>query len=210
MFCFVSQTNLLRRQQQTDTVNFLSTINSFTMTTFAKTIFTVVLLVVFSFGLKAQVQLFPMTINAPANSAELTGIGITYVESLVKGNFKSAEEVMASNFMVYQAGGDSLTKEALIKTWKGYHAEATALTFTNGEVVAMNVKEGPSKGDWALIWGLASWTPNVTKQPIFSFTHMALQIEKGKVIRGYQFEDNLSIMMQMGYQLVPPATASKP
>ncbi|MEZ4828035.1 MAG: nuclear transport factor 2 family protein [Bacteroidia bacterium] len=179
------------------------------MTTFAKTVFTAILIFTFSTGLRAQVQLFPMSINAPVNNAELVGIATQYVESLVKGEFKAADALIASNFMIYHAGGDSLNKEALIKIWKSYHADATGLSFTNGEILAMTIKEGPSKGDWALIWGLASWTPNVTKQPVYSYTHMALQIEKGKVIKSYQFEDNLAVMMQMGYQLVPPVTTSR-
>ncbi|MDX2249889.1 MAG: nuclear transport factor 2 family protein [Bacteroidia bacterium] len=179
------------------------------MKTFAKNLLATIFTFTFFAPVWAQVQLYPMSINSPANSAELNAIATQLVESVVTGNLQKTEALLSNDFMIYFSGGDSLTKEGFIKMWKGYHADATGHSFTNGEVVAVSVKEGPSAGDWALVWGLTQWTPNTTQSTIYSYVHLSIQIKKGKVTRCYQFQDQLPIVMQLGYQLIPPATASK-
>ena len=170
------------------------------------------LLLCFSLALAvhAQVNIHQPKVVIPANETKLKALAIDFADALVRNEIEKARSLMHPDFVIYGADVDSLDRDGYLKLWKGYHAEATELGIPEGSVMAIRIEEGTEVGDWAALYGMAQWTPTGRDRPVSSWMHMLIKVENGQVARIYNFEDQLSILMQMGYQVVPPdASASK-
>jgi ketosteroid isomerase-like protein len=143
-------------------------------------------------------------VSIPSNEAQLKTLAIDFAKSLVTNDIETARSLMHPDFVIYGADTDSLNRDGYLDLWKRYHAEASSLGIPQGSVMALQIEEGPEAGDWAAFYGMSQWTPTGMQHPVSSWMHMLIRVEDGKVLRIYNFEDQLSILTQMGYQVVPP------
>lgn len=151
-----------------------------------------------------QVNIEQPIVSIPANEAQLKALAIDFSTALVTHDLETARSLMHPDFVIYGVEADSLNRDGYLDLWKRYHAQATSHGIPQGSVMALQIEEGSEAGDWAAFYGMAQWTPTGMQHPVSSWMHMLIRIEAGQVIRVYNFEDHLSILMQMGYQVVPP------
>lgn len=189
---------------------FTSTFNSLAMKTILKN--TVLVLVSFFFlnSVMAQVNLDRMAYSTPANKAEIEEMGLKFANAMISGDFETMKSLMGDNFVIYGVSKDSLDREGYIDLWKGYHAEASNHAIPEGGVFALEFtgNQQGMDGTWLMVYALATWTPNQTQKPVYSWVNMTMKVEKGKFTTAYNVQDNLAVVLQSGFQLVPPSTAS--
>lgn len=163
---------------------------------------------IFSFLLaSAQVKLEKTQIKIPENSEELQTLGLDFISKLVQGQLDGAGALISDEFLYFNSE-KPLKKDAFLALWKSYHADASELGIKEGGIMSLEIVDGSEQGQYVLIYGLQSWTPNSTKKPVSSWGHLMIKIQEEKISQVYEFQDNLSIMMQMGFSLNPPANPS--
>lgn len=186
-------------------VHFNNIINHLIMTN-SRSLLTLILGVLFTASLSAQVNI--ETPNTKVGSKANSELAKNFLTHLLTGNFAKAQTFMHDDFYAQDSGSpDSMNTEALIDRWKGYRTESHSNGF-NGSMTSIDVLDGPQKGSWAMTWGLAQWTGNEADQPTFSYTHIGFRIKDKKIHRMYVYQDNLSIVMQNGFTLIPPKGSS--
>ena len=178
-----------------------------TTTVFKHTVIAIIAIFSTAFSF-AQVNFTSMDYSIPKNQAQLITLGNDFFHSLVSGDFEKVSSLMTDDFQVFGNGPQPLDKQTFIDVWKGYHKDGTSHGISEGQIFAVNIKEGPLAGPVILMWGAASWTPNGADKPIVSWVHNVMQVKDGKIGLIYHHQDQLSILMQMGFTVVPPSNQS--
>lgn len=169
-----------------------------------KSIILFVCIALLSFTGLAQVNLDYTPTRIPGNEQGIKEIAHQLLSHLVSGKLDQAGELLTTDFQNF-ASENPINKTAFLDMWKDYHANATDLNIKEGGLMAFEILEGSEKGIYVGMYGLMGWTPKQTQKPINVWGHLMLKIENGKISQIYEFQDNLSSMMQMGYTLTPPA-----
>lgn len=154
--------------------------------------------------LQAQVAISPMPVQALSTDSPTYQVAQQALTAAISGDTETLEGLLHPDFVAYGADTDSLDREGYVNLWKGYHAGAHDLGISQGQMFAVDTEAIPSIGSAAMFWGLAQWTPNEAPQPVYAWTHMVIGISEGKVRLLYNFQDQLAVMMQAGFTLVPP------
>lgn len=155
--------------------------------------------------LQAQVTHVPM--QAEIGSSDHQQLAEDFYTAMIGQDYASVQSMLAPDFTYYASGGDSLNAEGLIGMWKGYEEtshNSQAVIFSS----SMNVPQGPFMGEYVLAWLQASWIDNATGQETGAWIHEIIKINDGKIELMYNYQDNLSIVLQSGFTLTPPASAS--
>lgn len=168
--------------------------------------FLVLMAMIFSVGVQAQTNIQHMEAMIPKDADKIYEDVNSFFTALVVGDFDKAQSYLHKDFVIIGAAPDSMNAAGYLDLWRSYHAEATDLAIVDGYLTPIEFKEGLNNGKAALIWGAATWTPKTTKTPVYSWMHAAVSFQDKKIRRIYYFEDNLAVMMQMGYSLVPPSS----
>lgn len=152
----------------------------------------------------AQVNLDITKTRIPANDQEIKELAHTFLTHLVQGNMDHAGDLLSNEFQNF-GSEKPMNKANFLKMWKTYHDEATDLAIKEGGLMAFEIVDGSEKGTYAGVYGLMTWTPKQTQKPVNIWGHMMIKVENGKISQIYDFQDNLSSMMQMGFTLTPPS-----
>ena len=136
--------------------------------------------------------------------------GINFVKAVTGGDWAKAQTYMAPGFMHYGPGAaDSANVEQYAKIWQENYTTQKNREVSITAGTSMQVKEGPQKGDWVLIWcdykALFTDTGKTAGMPV----QLTLQLKDGKVAVEQSYYDTGSMMMQLGWTLIPPKMAKK-
>lgn len=153
----------------------------------------------------SQVNLQHKQTRIPANEQEIKTLTHTFLNHLVTGKIDQAGELLSPDFSNF-ASEKPMDKANFLSMWEGYHKTSTDASIKEGGLMAFEILDGPEKGTYAGVYALTSWTPKQTQKPVNVWSHMMLKVENGKISQIYEFQDNLSSMMQMGYTLNPPGS----
>ncbi|RMG72960.1 MAG: nuclear transport factor 2 family protein [Bacteroidetes bacterium] len=156
--------------------------------------------------LQAQVHTYYMEPTVITNEA-IPQLVQDWFTAKLSGDFEEMATYMADDFQVFGTDEQAMNKEAYINLWKGYYAENESQGIQSGGYFAVSFDEGEMAGDWVVYTGQATWTPKGGNQVVSWFCQM-VKVENQKIVLSYHFQDNLPIMMQMGFSLQPPAQAA--
>ena len=156
-------------------------------------------------SLLAQVDITPMPAQLLPAEGPAYAAAHHLLEAAVTGDFDQMRRLLAPDFLAYGASPDSLHAEAYVQLWAGYHAEATGLALSQGQMFAISTEALPGIDAAALFWGVAQWTPQGAPQPVYAWTHLVIGLSGDQVKLVYTFQDQLPVMLQYGFSLVPPS-----
>ena len=125
-----------------------------------------------------------------------------FVNTLVADDLVAAKTFMADNFMNYGPGvSDSSALEATLTDWKTFNKSNLNPKFPF-IMQTFSVLSGRLKGNWVSLWGNYSATikEKAVSQPVYS----VFRVVGGKIISERDYFDNLSIMKQRGFSVIPP------
>ncbi len=152
-----------------------------------------------------QVLNFESSDNSTANGDLVN----QWFQSKLAGDFATMESLMSEDFVIMGVDGNpTLSRAEYVETWKGYGQGNSEQGLSQAVAIPIHIKEGEMAGEWVIFTGEASWTPQPTGQEIISWFTTYAKIENGKIVLAYHFQDNLPVMMQMGFTLTPPSWAT--
>lgn len=168
-------------------------------------IITIIISLFFSHAVNAQVN--PVRIQAEIGSSANQELTERFYDALINGEYDQVEQMLSPNFMYYASGGDSLDATGMIEMWKGYDETSTD-DAVNLFSASMNVPSGAFTGDFVLAWLQASWFDETVQNTVGAWIHEIIQVQDNKIVLIYNYQDNLSIMLQSGFSIQPPSSAS--
>jgi hypothetical protein len=173
-----------------------------------KTLIPFVALIFAAFSLQAQSKMTPLATAVSPDAQANIAVYEQLMLGLLNGNYDQAYAVLAEDFYMLGEGPDTLRRDGLIELWKGYASQNESQS-GQGWATSLDLSSPDLNGTWVMAWLHGQWTMKGTDQPIHSWVHQAAQVEDGKIKVIYQFQDNLAVLMQMGFQVVPPATENR-
>lgn len=174
------------------------------MNTISNVFMVVVCLLTISSPVFSQSNVEMLQPTIPENNTELATLVDDWFHAKVSGDFEEMKSLMAEGFMIYGTDAKPMGRDEYIGLWKSYGEFNTSQSLLSGGSFAVTFPDGEMKGDWVYYTIEASWTPQGMEEPIVSWATLIVKIEDRKVAMAYHFQDNLPIMMQMGYTLSPP------
>jgi ketosteroid isomerase-like protein len=183
-------------------------LNSFTMKTVFKHTVLALAAILFTTLSFAQVELTTVEYEIPENKDQLVTLASDFYDALIGGDFDKMASLMSDDFQILGTGPEPLGKKDYIELWKSYHRDGDVHGISDGNIIPIQANNGGLEGPALLAWGLASWTPRGADKPIFSWMHMAMRVKNGKINLIYNYQDQLPILMQSGFKVVPPAAQS--
>lgn len=148
-----------------------------------------------------------MVTDNPTAERDIQAVS-TYVNAMVTGEQDKARALLATNFKTFGPGPlDSADVEKLMNSWQENYK-----THSNRKVSMLwqtfRVVTGDLKGNWVSVWGNYSGTIN-GKEIMVPFHNACHLNDEGKIDREFTYFDNLSILMALGFKLVPPKQPKK-
>lgn len=138
------------------------------------------------------------------DNIEIATLVDNWFHAKISGDFEAMKGMMAESFMIYGAEEKPMSRDEYVTLWKSYNESNSEQSILSGGSFAVTFPDGEMKGDWVYYTIQASWTPKGMEDAIVSWATTMAKIEEGKVAMAYHFQDNFSIMMQMGFTLSAP------
>lgn len=152
----------------------------------------------------------PMTVNP--NAQRDIQLVIDYVNAVtVTGDQEKARALVSPSYMAHGPGGaDSATIE---QTLKNYQQGQKFQINRKNEFSAQSfrIPSGAMQGDWVSLWGYYTYTDTHTpagQTVSFPYQYTA-KVDKGKIVRDRLYFDELSVLKQFGFKLIPPGAPTK-
>ncbi len=174
------------------------------MKTISRIITAVVFLLTICTATFSQSNVEIMQPTIAAQNVELSTLVDNWFHAKVSGDFTAMKRMMAESFVIYGTEEKPLNRDEYVALWKSYKEYNSEQSLLSGGAFAVTFPEGEMEGDWVYYSVEASWTPKGMETPIVSWATMIVKVENGKIVMAYHFQDNLPIMMQMGFTLTPP------
>lgn len=176
------------------------------MKTFSQ--FFLLLLLVGNLSAQQAIQLTPMNLQPSPKGNQDVVIFEKLMNALQQGDAETARQYLHEDFYILGMDSDTVFRDGYIKIWQGY-AQENESAQAEGWATATRIPSGEMKGDWVMAWIGAQWTLKGSDHPIYSWEQQTAKIVDGKLKYAYHFQDGLSILMQMGYQILPPQQGDK-
>jgi len=160
-------------------------------------------LIVLSF---ISISLFACTSSAGKIEKANLAIAKQYVNAVETMNIETMDSLLADNYMGYGPSvGDSTNKEEALSSWK-YNTENLyeSIKYTNHTELAVTIKEGRAKGNWALNWAYLTIKYKDGRGPVNLWVSSAYLIENGKIVMSRTFYNEADVLRQLNYTIVPP------
>jgi hypothetical protein len=160
-------------------------------------------LIVLSF---ISLSLFACTSSEDKKEEANLAIAKKYVQAVETMNIEAMDSLLADNYMGYGPSvGDSTNKEEAIASW-AYNAENLyeSIEYTHHTELAVTVKEGRAKGDWALNWAYLTIKYKDGRGPVTLWVNSVYLIENGKIAMSRTFYNEADVLRQLNYSINPP------
>jgi hypothetical protein len=152
-----------------------------------------------------SMSLFACTSSAGNKEKENLAIAKRYVSAVETMNIEAMDSLLADNYMGYGPSvGDSTNKEEALSSYK-YNIENLyeSIKYTNHTELAVTVKEGRAKGDWALNWAYLTIKYKGRTEPVNLWVNAVYLIENGKIVMSRTFYNEADVLRQLGYTFNP-------
>ncbi|MBO0933019.1 nuclear transport factor 2 family protein [Fibrella aquatilis] len=153
-------------------------------------------------------QYVPMT-NNPNGGRDIQ-VASEYVTAItVTGDFDKARGLVSSAYIAHGPGGaDSATIEKTVKLHQTFHQYQTNRK-NEFSAQSFRIPSGNMKGDWVSLWGYYTYTDmRGGKAVTFPYQYTA-KVTNGKIETDRLYYDELSILKQFGFKLIPPGVPAK-
>jgi hypothetical protein len=152
--------------------------------------------------------LFACTSSADKKEKANLAIAKKYVNAVETMNVETMDSLLADNYIGYGPSvGDSTNKEEALSSWK-YNTENLyeSIKYTHHTELAVTVKEGRAKGDWALNWAFLTIKYKDGRGPVNIWVNSVYLIENGKIVMSRTFYNEADVLRQLNYSIDPPNT----
>ena len=129
-----------------------------------------------------------------------------YMQAVETLNIGTMDSLLADNYMGYGPSvGDSTNKAEALASWK-YNTENLyeSIKYTNHTELAVTIKEGRAKGDWALNWAYLTIKYKDGRGPVNLWVNSVYLIENGKIVMSRTFYNEADVLRQLDYITVSP------
>jgi len=160
-------------------------------------------LIVLSF---ISISLFACTSSADKTEKANLAIAKLYIDAVETMNYETMDSLLADNYKGYGPSvGDSTNKEEALASWK-YNTENLyeSIKYTNHTELAVTIKEGRAKGDWALNWAYLTIKYKDGRGPVNLWVNSVYLIENGKIVMSRTFYNETDVLRQLNYSIVSP------
>jgi limonene-1,2-epoxide hydrolase len=150
-------------------------------------------------------SLFACTSSADKKEKANLAIAKKYVNAVETMNYETMDSLLADNYMGYGPSvGDSTNKAEALASWK-YNTENLyeSIKYTHHTELAVNIKEGRAKGDWALNWAYLTIKYKDGRGPVNLWVNSVYLIENGKIVMSRTFYNEADVLRQLNYTLAP-------
>jgi len=133
-------------------------------------------------------------------------IAYKYMQAVETMNIETMDSLLADNYVGYGPSvGDSTNKAEALSSWK-YNTENLyeSIKYTNHTELAVTIKEGRAKGDWALNWAYLTIKYKDGRGPVNLWANSVYLIENGKIVMSRTFYNEADVLRQLNYTIVPP------
>lgn len=150
-----------------------------------------------------------VVVDNPNAEADMKVVGDFLNALIVSADYTKAQSLVAPTYMGHgPALTDSANIEKTLKEWR-----TNDKTMRNRKISfvtqTFRVTVGPQKGDWVSLWGDCAFTDVATgKTALFPIQYTA-KVADGKILGDRVYFDNLAVIQQLGYTVVPPVVAKK-
>jgi limonene-1,2-epoxide hydrolase len=151
-------------------------------------------------------SLIACTSSAGKLEKENLAIAKQYINAVETMNYETMDSLLAENYMGYGPSvGDSTNKAEALASWK-YNTENLyeSIKYTNHTELAVTVKEGRAKGDWALNWAYLTIKYKDGRGPVNLWVNSVYLIENGKIVMSRTFYNESDVLRQLNYTIVSP------
>jgi len=153
-----------------------------------------------------SMSLFACTSSAGNKEKENLAIAKRYVNAVETMNIEAMDSLLADNYMGYGPSvGDSTNREEALSNYK-FNIENLyeSIKYTNHTELAVTVKEGRAKGDWALNWAYLTIKYKDGTGPVNLWVNAVYLIENGKIVMSRTFYNEADVLRQLGYSFDSP------
>jgi hypothetical protein len=160
-------------------------------------------LIVLSF---ISISLFACTSSADKKEKANLAIAKKYVNAVETMNYATMDSLLADNYKGYGPSvGDSTNKAEALESWK-YNTENLyeSIKYTHHTELAVTIKEGRAKGDWALNWAYLTIKYKDGRGPVNLWVNSVYLIENGKIVMSRTFYNETDVLRQLNYTIVSP------
>ena len=122
-----------------------------------------------------------------------------YVDAMMNANADKVKSLVNEGFKEYgPAAKDSMTVDEALAFWENVNKTSADQKAGTLYMIAIQVNEGPLKGDWLDVWGNYTAIDKETKENIIIPWHSAFFIENNKISSRRSWWDNLAPSLQLG------------
>lgn len=157
--------------------------------------------------LKAQQEFWQLPLIEQENAGGNSTLANDWFDAKIAGDFSAMGSLMTDDFQIFGVTEKPLDKAGYVEEWQTYHSYNKSMTINQRTVLPIHIEGGEMTGDWVILTGEASWMLRPTEEKIISWFTTFIKVENEKVVLAYHFQDNLPIMLQMGYSLQAPEWA---
>jgi limonene-1,2-epoxide hydrolase len=128
-----------------------------------------------------------------------------YLHAVDSNDVGTMESLLADNYKGYGPSiGDSITKKEAIENWKEHLTNLyETLDFTQSQIIALTIPEGPTAGDWVSNWVYLTIKYKDGRGPVHIWVNAIYKIENGKIARSRTFYNEADVLRQLGHVMVP-------
>jgi limonene-1,2-epoxide hydrolase len=152
-----------------------------------------------------SMSLFACTSSADKKEKANLAIAKKYVNAVETMNYETMDSLLADNYKGYGPSvGDSTNKAEALASWK-YNTENLyeSIKYTSHTELAVTIKEGRAKGDWALNWAYLTIKYKDGRGPVNLWVNSVYLIENGKIVMSRTFYNEADVLRQLNYTLAP-------
>lgn len=150
-----------------------------------------------------------MTLQYPTAEEDLNTAKET-VKAYEEGRWEDLRSYLHEDARIYGLGSfDSLNVDQTINYWEKGRETATPTLSEEGTWMSVSIEEGTKEGNWIFHWGMNTLKYESGETITFPY-HVAMRIEKDKVVESRFYYDNMKIIRGLGYAISPPLEDKDP
>ena len=175
--------------------------------------FTLLVACLLTYAASAQTQKAPRqsdVVTFGPNADRDIALVTQYAKDITAGNTEQARRQLAANYRSYGPGAhDSANAEQWLAMWSERYKMQQDRKMTVHASLSTQVKEGPLKGDWVMLWFDYSALSVKEGKTITVPVQLTVKVDNGKVVQERIYYDGLSPLISLGWTAAPPQTAKK-
>lgn len=152
------------------------------------------------------IGLVACTSSAEKSQRENIELVKSYVKSVEEMDYEAMEKFLADDYLgLGPSFGDSIRKDAAVKTWKSNVASLyERIHYNRSKFVAVTIPEGENKGEWVANWAELNIVFKSGRGSVTILANTNYLLKNGKIVRSLTFYNEADALRQLGYKIVPP------